>query len=561
MALGTAERRQLVKGSTLGAGVVLLAALLVNVNYFGWKYHHRFDWTGSSLYTLSEKSRNVLAGLDRDLEVVVFMRPTGELYEPVRELLARYEAASPRLAVRVVDPEKNLAEAQQLVDKYQVQNLNVVVFDAGDDRRVIEEADLAEYDYSGMQFGQGPSMTAFKGEQRFTGAIVELVEKRKPKILFTTGHGEADLDDTVSPRGLGQARELLGRDNFDIEEWASLGKAAVPAGTDLVVIAGPTSGFVRPELEALTAYLASGGRVLVLVDPALGGAGELADVGLTDWLAGYGVTLGADIVVDPTNPLPFFGAETIFLKDYGDHDITRALRQAEVPVIFPLARSVRQAPAVAAFTVTELLKTSVDGWGETDLANLRQVEKGSADVAGPVAVGVAVEEKGAAADEGGEGEIEDLDEAGPPAAGLQVAAPEESDLPGTTAVAPETTDVPAASTAAVPEPTAGEPQTTAAPGLAGEAAPKPTLRLVVYGDSDFAANGQLTNVGNGALLADTMNWLVERQQLLGIPPKQPEQVRLNLTRSQVLTAFWLTVAGLPLASILAGVWIYLQRRR
>ena len=81
-------------------------------------------------------------------------------------------------------------------------------------------------------------MTGYKGEQLFTSAILQLSEGRKPKILFTTGHGEHSLDDQGG-HGLSGAQQLLGRDNFELSEWSSLGQAAVPAGTDLLVIAGP----------------------------------------------------------------------------------------------------------------------------------------------------------------------------------------------------------------------------------------------------------------------------------------------------------------------------------
>lgn len=177
----------------LGAGVLLAVALTGMVNYFGWKYHARGDWTSSGLYTLSQRSQQVLADLHRAVDVVVFMRPGDELYEPVQELLARYDAASPTIRVRTVDPERNVAQAQALVEQYELTHGNVVVFQSGEERRVIESADLAEYDYSGMQFGQGPQMTGFKGEQMFTGALLELAEGRKPRVLFTTGHGEAKI--------------------------------------------------------------------------------------------------------------------------------------------------------------------------------------------------------------------------------------------------------------------------------------------------------------------------------------------------------------------------------
>ena len=52
-AMANVNRRWLVRAGTLSAGVLLIAALLVIVNYLGDKYHKRFDWTSSSLYTLS----------------------------------------------------------------------------------------------------------------------------------------------------------------------------------------------------------------------------------------------------------------------------------------------------------------------------------------------------------------------------------------------------------------------------------------------------------------------------------------------------------------------------
>ena len=516
-------QRQLISGGTLGAGVILVAALVGIVNYFGMKYYQRFDWTGSKLYTLSEKTTNVLGNLSRDVEVTVFMRPQSELFASSRELLERYAAKSKHLQVKVVDPEKNLIEAQRLVDKYQVKSLSVVVFDAGDDRRVVEESDLADYDYSGMQYGAGPEMTGFKGEEAFTSALLSLVEKRKPKILFTTGHGEASRA-AFDERGLSRAQDLLGKENFEMQDWASLGQAQVPPGTDLVVIAGPTAKLVEPELDALAKYLEGGGRLLILLDPTIGQSGQtggLADTGLGPWLARYGVAVGDDIVVDPSSPLPFFGADTIFVSASGDHAIVRALQQAKLPVIFPLARSVAKGTAPAGMEATELLHTSAEGWGETDLAHLQAVKKDPQDLQGPVSLAVAV----AAA------------QAKPP-------SPMEEE---------EMENQP-------PKPEA-EPAVSADSAHEEPAGAKPTWRLVVLGDSDFASNRQLDNVGNPTLLANSFNWLVERQNLLGIGPKKPEQVRLNLTSGQLSAITWLVLGLLPGLAVAAGVTVYMKRRR
>ncbi|HEX7180629.1 MAG TPA: GldG family protein [Thermoanaerobaculia bacterium] len=487
MADANVTRRKLVKTGTLSAGVLLTAALLLIVNYLGWKYHKRFDWTESRLYTLSERSEKVVGELKRDVRFVVFLPPEDELFEPVRELLSQYDAASQRVTVQIVDAEKNPVQAQQLVQQYGVSAPGVVV-ESGKDRRVINSDDLAERDFSAMQMGQAPQMTGFKGEQLFTGAILQLSEGRKPKVLFTTGHGERSLDDRDA-HGLSSVQEILGPDNFELEEWASLGKPAVPAGTDLVVVAGPTGAFLKPELDALSAYLNQGGRMLVLVDPTLmqtAGSG-LIPTGLSAWLAGYGVRMGENIVVDPPNTLPSYSAQVFFSNRYGNHPITTPLEQSTLPVLLNLARSVGAGEA-AGRTVTQLLETSEEGWGENSLARLENVEKDDADVAGPVPLGVAVEGQ--------------------------------------------------------------------------DGAGKRPMRLVVYGDSDFATNQLVQgNPANAVLLSNSLNWLAAREALLTIPPKKTEQVRLSLTPGELRSVYLLTLLALPGLAVVLGTFVTMRRRR
>ncbi len=513
----TRTKKAMTEASTLGVGVVLVAALLALVNYFGWKYHKRMDWTASEIYSLSEKSENVLKELAQDVDVVVYMEPTGELYGPVMELLARYEAASPRLILREVDPGRNLAEAQELVDRYRIDSDNVIVFDSAGERRFVEANDLAEYDYSGVQFGQGPRMVGFAGEQQFTSALLELTQSERPKVVFTSGHGELQLSD-FSPTGLSAARELLERDNFEVESWESLGASSVPEGVELIAIVGPVGNFVQPEIDLLESFLQAGGRLLVLLDPTLSPAGGLVTTGLESLLGRYGIEVGNDIVVDPANPLPFFGADTIYVTSYGSHPITRSLAQAQLPTILSLARSVTPAESIEGYAITELVETSAEGWGESDLDNLGSIQLDEGDLAGPVSIGVALAATG---DDGA---------AGGDASG---------ELPDETT---EAVDIDS------PESDGGSEQNR------GE-------RIVVLGDATFATNAQLQNVGNLTLLSNTLNWLAEREALVAIAPKTPESIRLSLTSSEMRRIFWFVVLGLPLAVIAVGVAIHQRRKR
>lgn len=513
--------KSLVEGSMWGAGVLLVAALVVLLNYFGMKYHHRFDWTGSKIYSLSDKSKSMLEGLDRDVTVTVFLQPGAGLYDPTRELLERYAAESPRVELRFVDPQKNLIEAQRLVDQFQLADLDVVIFESGGDRRVVDASSLADWDYSGMQFGAQPTMTGFRGEEEFTGAVLELVEGRKAKVLFSTGHGERALTDSGAA-GLSRIGDLLGKENLELDGWASTGRAEVPAGTDLLVIAGPRTALLAPELEALDRYLDGGGRLLVLLDPELDDRGGLVETGLEPWLARRGVEVGRDIVVDPSATIPFFGAETISVAATGAHPIVESLAQAQLSVIVGLARSAQSGAPPAGHEARELLETTSDGWGETGLADLGAIAEGADDAPGPVAMAVAVAPV-APKDTGATNELEEE--------ALDAADAGESEAPALPVATPPGSSAPAA------------------------------WRLVVVGDSDFATNGQLANAGNPTFVANAFNWLLERHKLLGIGAKKPEQTRLALTPGQLSGISWLALAGLPGLAIAAGVSVWFRRRR
>jgi ABC-type uncharacterized transport system involved in gliding motility auxiliary subunit len=85
--------------------------------------------------------------------------------------------------------------------------------------------------------------------------------------------------------------------------------------------------------------------------------------------------------------------------------------------------------------------------------------------------------------------------------------------------------------------------------------------MVVVGDSDFATNQLLeANVANSVMLSNTLNWLVEREALLGIPPKKTEQVRLTLTGDEFRNV-WLLAALLPVLSVVMGAAVFFRRRR
>ena len=315
--------------------------------------------------------------------MTVFMTEGSPLYAETQELLKRYQAASPLLTVETLNPERNPARAQAFLREMGDIRLSVV-FRAGAKKKVVSVDQLAEFDFARAQMGGEPALKAFTGEQEFTAAILTVTQEKSPKVVFTKGHGERPIEGRVR-EGFERVVDLLKQDNCSVEEWDSLAEQKVPDGTDLVVVAGPRTGFTFPETDALKTYLAGGGTGSPPPRPRVRpGAGQPAhDLGLEPVLEAYGVRLGDDIVVDPKNALPLMGPETVVARSFRSHPVTKLLEG--LPVVFPVVRSVGTVEKPPeGVTAQVLVETSPDGWGETNLADLEtKVEKDDTDVRVP----------------------------------------------------------------------------------------------------------------------------------------------------------------------------------
>ncbi|MDQ2970379.1 MAG: GldG family protein [Acidobacteriota bacterium] len=375
--------------STSTAAIVLGLALLGGINWIGSRHWWRGDWTSTGLYSISETTRKTVEGLRKPVRVTVFMTRQSRLYQPVSELLNRYRGLSSKIEIEYLDPERNPMRAEALVKEFGIRQ-NTVVFRSGDRKKYVEESALADFDFAGGM-GGAPPIKAFKGEEAFTSAILEVTENKVTKVYFTAGHGEPALDSGERGRGFADVKQALERQNRTVSAWSSLGKGDLPADASVVVVAGPRAAFLEPETAALAKYLAGGGRVLVLADPVLPSPGAPpADLGLAGLLAAYGLRLNADIVIDPANAIPQVGAETLIANRYGSHPIVRSLAAERLPVVFPLARSVAKTEKPPArYSQAMLVETTAEGWGETSLTKLDEVKKDPADNAGPVAIGMA----------------------------------------------------------------------------------------------------------------------------------------------------------------------------
>jgi ABC-type uncharacterized transport system involved in gliding motility auxiliary subunit len=85
-------------------------------------------------------------------------------------------------------------------------------------------------------------------------------------------------------------------------------------------------------------------------------------------------------------------------------------------------------------------------------------------------------------------------------------------------------------------------------------------RLVVIGNSQFAANPSVGQGRNGDLFFNTMEWLTQDENLISIRPKSATNRRVTLSEAQSAALHWLNLVFLPGLVIFSGIYIWWKRR-
>src|SRR5262249_48068535 len=396
--------------------------------------------TGAKQFSLSDQTKKVLADLKEPVHVQVFAR--SEEFQRYRDRLDQYTYQSKLISVEYIDPEKRPGIAQQLG----VTTLGTVVF---------------EYK------GRNEKATS-DGEQELTNALIKVITGRTPKVYFTQGHGEKDSN-SADRSGYNGISSALTSGNFVVDKLVLAQQSAVPTDADIIVIAGPRADFLGPEIDLLKAYLARGGKLLVMLDPVIK-ADQPALTSLQALLKDWGITADNDVVLDVSGmgKLALGTDESVpVAASYPSHPITENFN---LLTAYPLARSMTPVEGgVNGHMAQRVVETSKGSWGETDLKGLVSggAKPDESDVKGPVPLAAAVPAR---------------------------AAPEAAE--------------------------AGE-----EPGDAK----KNEARIVAFGDSDFASNGWLGISGNRDLFLNSVNWLAQQENLIAIRPKDPEDRRITLT--------------------------------
>lgn len=376
--------------------IISAFAIFLMLNYLSFRHWKRFDLTKNKIYSLSDESKKVLKKLNKELQIYVLFDETDAIYDELNELLKRYENLSKNIKIKYINPKRNILEAKKLVEELEITQNNSIVVKSEERKKFIYGSELAEYDYTGMQWGQPPQLKAFKGEEVITAAILNVSETKQVKIGFIKGHNEYSIED-YDENGLYEAKENLIKRNYNVEEISLLNLTEIPSDYSLLISVSPKYPPLPNELEIIDKFIEKGGSFFLCLDPNFDQINKkITPSGFEEFLKKYGIEIKQVLAFDPKKAIPFVGAGYLYLDSFRFHKITDKMNKT--PVLFPLSIALGTLePEQKDYKTHILIETSDEAWGETDIGFLikeGKISNDEKDIKGPLQISVISEGRG-----------------------------------------------------------------------------------------------------------------------------------------------------------------------
>jgi ABC-type uncharacterized transport system involved in gliding motility auxiliary subunit len=270
----TMMRNRLISLAGLGViALIVLAANLLAATLFG---RIKIDLTEEKLFTLSDGTKEILRGLDDEIDAKFYYSKTAINKVPflspyaarVLEMLREYESVSKgKFRLEILEPLPD-TEIEESAERFGLQGVSIqsadpiflglALRDSGDNRRVIpfflpEREPTLEYEISNLIY----SMSAT--EKKRIGVI---------SSMPVTGGAPPMMNPMAPPppqRPWALIRELK---NNHIVEDIPADADEIPANIDMLLIIHPKD-LAEPLQYAIDQYVLKGGRVTAFIDPML----------------------------------------------------------------------------------------------------------------------------------------------------------------------------------------------------------------------------------------------------------------------------------------------------
>ncbi len=362
----TDSLRYLKKGGWRAAlGLAVLAAAIcvaLAVNALGGGALRR-DITRGRIYTLSDATRALLAGLDEEIELIAVSDGAPEA--GLLELLSRYEDASPHVRARTV----TTAESAYYMGAAQTEGS--VIVSNGQYEQAFAPDELTAQIVENRQVVD----EVYRAESLITNSIA-YVTADLPLACVMSDHAEAALEPGLL--------EVLARNGYHPRNVYLTEKCELPEGCRLIVCNVPMADFSDEETELLLSFLETGGGLVLVTSSQI--VGQMPNLQRVAAAAGMACLPGVVLEMDAQhvyNPqYPYF-----LLPSAAENDLTESMRAAGIPALLSQAHGIEAAGEgfISLLETTDASYLKVNAYADGNLAFAE------GDRTGPISVAAAGE--------------------------------------------------------------------------------------------------------------------------------------------------------------------------
>lgn len=346
----------------------------------------KFDLTPNKLFSLGEKTDEILKGLDKEVQIYALYDETvakdNATLKEIDEILKQY-TKYPKIKLEYVDTDKRPTFIRDL-DPEGLKEIskNDVVFVVDKKIKKVGQYDFFQTQFNEQTFQQ--EITGSAAEQSFTGAIKYVSSDKTPVVYFLDGHEEKKIDTDYR----NYIVPYLQNNNYEVKTLNLAMEDAVPEDAEIVIVAAPKKDLTTQEKEKFKDYFKRGGNAVFAFDP-LDNDPKFAQ--FEDLISGFNISINYDRVKENDEKRFIKNKPYDILPDVQDNTINAAVNPSNLFMIMPKSRSINILKNDKEYiTVTSLMKSSDKAVGEPIDASTGKT------VQGPLDLAVASENKGGA---------------------------------------------------------------------------------------------------------------------------------------------------------------------